>query len=564
MAEDFRISLRTEIGKGELENVRKQINGLKTTPINIELNFKDVQKQIDGIKKQLSNLGGISNNFVGSSIGGGDGVKQVKKQVDATLNAYKDLQKLQARINSTRFKIGGLDSKKNSSEITTLNTQLNQLMADYLHLYNLFEKGLSTEQIDNLNRTFEVTSKKIDAVNAKIKDAKINKANDILFDLDTGSFESSINKIKTSLKQMSAKDMARGVGEVDRAIEALDSSFNDLNLAKESKDVDKICQSYEEYVRVLKKAQNLLSTQKTVVANDRLEDKKKALLSRMNLWQQEHSAARSFNKEIDALKSKLESCNEVELDRISAEFREITQQAKLAGKATSSWGDKIKHQFQEYSVYLSTASLILYGVQGMRSMYDNVVKVDSAMTELKKVTDETASSYETFLTKAAKRSVELGTSLDAYISSTADFSRLGYEFEDAQHLSEVANIYAVVGDEIADIGVATESVISTLTAFKDEIEDPMEIIDKFNKVGNTEAISSGGIGEALKRSASSLQAANATLDESIALITAANTVVQNSEKVGRFMPTIKMAISVKLLRRTRPRKDFIGVLTYIN
>ena len=59
---------------------------------------------------------------------------------------------------------------------------------------------------------------------------------------------------------------------------------------------------------------------------------------------------------------------------------------------------------------------------------------------------------------------------------------------------------------------------------------------------NNFAISSGGIGEALTRSASSLAAANNTLDESIALITAANTVVQNPESVGTAYKTISMRI----------------------
>ena len=59
---------------------------------------------------------------------------------------------------------------------------------------------------------------------------------------------------------------------------------------------------------------------------------------------------------------------------------------------------------------------------------------------------------------------------------------------------------------------------------------------------NNFAISSGGIGEALQRSASSLAAANNTLDESIALITAANTVVQNPEVVGTAFKTMSMRI----------------------
>ena len=80
---------------------------------------------------------------------------------------------------------------------------------------------------------------------------------------------------------------------------------------------------------------------------------------------------------------------------------------------------------------------------------------------------------------------------------------------------------------------------------------------------NNFAISSQGVGEALLRSAAALAAGNNTLDESIALITAANTVVQNPDVVGEFTPngTVmcrrKMAISVKGQRWFRPRKDFV-------
>ena len=55
-------------------------------------------------------------------------------------------------------------------------------------------------------------------------------------------------------------------------------------------------------------------------------------------------------------------------------------------------------------------------------------------------------------------------------------------------------------------------------------------------------IDSAGIGEALKRSAASFNAANTDLNESIALITSANAVVQNPEKVGNMWKTVSMRI----------------------
>ena len=49
-------------------------------------------------------------------------------------------------------------------------------------------------------------------------------------------------------------------------------------------------------------------------------------------------------------------------------------------------------------------------------------------------------------------------------------------------------------------------------------------IDESNRMNNF-AITSAGIGEALTRSASALYSAGNTLDESVALVTAANSVV---------------------------------------
>jgi TP901 family phage tail tape measure protein len=99
-------------------------------------------------------------------------------------------------------------------------------------------------------------------------------------------------------------------------------------------------------------------------------------------------------------------------------------------------------------------------------------------------------------------------------------------------LAKAASVYYNVGDDLADIGEASDSIISTMHGFGIEASNAMGIVDKFNEVGNHFAISSSGIGQALLRSASAMAEAGNTLDESIGLITAANSVVQNPESVG--------------------------------
>lgn len=388
--------------------------------------------------------------------------KGIKRSVSEIQTAYNDLIKLQQRINSTRIQISGLDGTKNKAQIVELSHQLNRLMADYNNLYSTFSHGFSTDQIDNLNRSFEIASDKISVINAK------------------------------------AKDTAASLTKVAAPVSAL---------------------------------------------------KVQTLDNKMATWLEKNSrAAKDFGGSIEALRNKLSTLNatgqltEAELNDIQREFKEVQQSAIAAGKTEMAFGTSIKGAFQSIARYVGVSTIIYQSIAALKEMFNNVVSIDTEMTELKKVTNETAASYAKFLSNSGAVAKEIGSTVTGIISSTADFARLGYGFEDSQELAKVANIYAVVGDEVESVDVATQSIISTLAAYKDEITDTMQIVDKFNEVGNNFAISSGGIGDALQRSASSLAAANNSLDQSIALITAANTVVQDPDSVGTAFKTISMRI----------------------
>ena len=101
-------------------------------------------------------------------------------------------------------------------------------------------------------------------------------------------------------------------------------------------------------------------------------------------------------------------------------------------------------------------------------------------------------------------------------------------------------MYENIGDGVNDITQATESIVSTMQAFGVLPEEAMHIIDVFNALGNNFAISSGGIGDAMQRSAAAMKAAGNTLEETAALVAAANTVVQNPESVGTTLKTVSM------------------------
>ena len=175
-------------------------------------------------------------------------------------------------------------------------------------------------------------------------------------------------------------------------------------------------------------------------------------------------------------------------------------------------------------------------------MYNYVKDIDDAMTELKKVTEETDSAYSDFLERASSRTQTLGVTLTNYINATSEFARLGYSLSQSEELAEAAVLYNNVGDGVKSVSDGAGSIISTMKAFGEESYSAMQIVDKFNKIGNEFAITSGGIGDALTRSASALAQAGNSLEESIALIATANTIIRNEETVGTALKTMSLRL----------------------
>ena len=221
-------------------------------------------------------------------------------------------------------------------------------------------------------------------------------------------------------------------------------------------------------------------------------------------------------------------------------FAESSNAIKSAGENTKTLSERVGGLAAKFTSWLTVSQIVMKLYSSLKKMVSAVIDIDTAMTELKKVTDETSAVYAKYLDDASVRAKKLGATIADTVTASADFARLGYTLDEAAQLADAALVYKNVGDGIEDVSQASESIISTMKAFGIEAENAISIVDKFNEVGNNFAISSEGVGEALRRSASALAAGNNTLDESIALITAANSVVQDADVVGTTMKTVSM------------------------
>ena len=217
---------------------------------------------------------------------------------------------------------------------------------------------------------------------------------------------------------------------------------------------------------------------------------------------------------------------------------------KVRGETTKTISvfDMVTKKVKEFSYYFTGSMMVSRLISKFREGIQVVKEIDSALVELKKVTDETEKSYEQFINTASKLGKKIGSTITDVTNATATFAKLGYEIKTATEMAEAALVYQNVGDSVESADAAAQSIISTMKGFGLEASEAMSIVDKFNEIGNNFSITSTGIGDALQRSASALSEAGNSLDESIALITAANEVVQDPESVGTALKTLTLRL----------------------
>jgi TP901 family phage tail tape measure protein len=162
----------------------------------------------------------------------------------------------------------------------------------------------------------------------------------------------------------------------------------------------------------------------------------------------------------------------------------------------------------------------MYTEQALREMFNTVLEIDTAMTGLYRVTDLTTSQYDVLFNNMISSAKEYGATLNDIINATTDWVRAGFEADTALGLAEVTTMYQHISD--LDYDTAAENLITAYNGFKDELDTAFSgdqvaavnyIADIFNELDNNFAVTSAGLGEALTRSASALDLAGNTIQE---------------------------------------------------
>ena len=509
-------SLSKAFGKVDDSGTKTLLSSIQ----NIDKSLSELSQNILNVNKNMSNMGGDTSGAV----------KQVENISDAYQNAAKEAVKLadaQSKIGQkTNISSGTKDAFPDKDISASVDSATNSIKEENNVLEQNTQKVKENTQAkeQNANVNFNKYDKRLDSYNGKIDKYKttIDRFNDGGWTSNTylenvQAVKDAVNEYETMLNELKGKDASLVTSDDISKLDEYEKKIKDTIATVTN-------------MSAAEKGYNFVSGQKEL-------DKIHKLLNENSKMSSEAKA------KIKAYYTEIESGNpSMSLDRIHGEIMKIYNAEVEAGRAGRSFFDTLKNSgFHQLAAQMSGMFGFYDVINLIKQAASAVTELNTQITELAKVSEDSVSQIYADFDSYANIAKEMGSTISDTIAATTAWSKNGYNIPDSKELAEVSLLYKNVGDGI-NIDEANESLVSTLKGFKLEADQAEHIVDVFNEVSNREPISSSGIGEALQRSAASFNAANTSLEKSVALVTATNSVLQDPEKVGNMWKTVSARI----------------------
>ena len=534
-----------------LTNISSILEGFKISKANVE-NLQKLSNVILTLKSNLNNVGNSGQQFLSD-------IKELVAQSDGLKDLATVLKSSQKQIDNAKKTTNANVDSKNTEENTNAWKELTYSIQRYSEVSKRISSGKALEgDIEEASRLENKISQlqKLDILSPtqiEKSEQMLTKLYDSLDDIEKKSKEatleslnSSIDKYRNDYNSRSSKPFTDNqsdqykklLANYETSIAKLETyrdkisnnplvSKEDLNQIDElTKKVKKSATAFNS-LTASQKGSTPLSRGKTIEwANDLLEQNSK--------W------SKKAKIEVQGWINELATADPSNVEEIRNRILEVVRAEREAGNAGKTWLDifstKKLHIFlgQAASMF-SFYDLINVGREG----FETIRELDTALTEMKKVSDETTQSLKNYQSTTFDVGDAVGATAKTIQNSTADWMRLGESIDEAAESAKVSNILLNVS-EFESIDEATESLVAMSQAYSEL--GKMDIIDVLNNIGNNYSIATDGLATALQKSASALKTANNDLNSAVALATAGNAVVQDPDSVGAGIRTISLRL----------------------
>lgn len=512
-----------------------------------------VKKEVLDLNKGLDNTARTLTVNKTASEAFRDSWDKARGSVSDTLKYVKEMQ---SSMGSGKLKSFGLSDGLLKSE-----KELKSIIATFNALNKDLSKPGRDKELKKLAERFKEVKKEIDDVNKSYKQK--NALNDSLKET-----EKKLITIMDRLKEVNSeanKTQIKGAG-LDGDIKGQETKA--LELAKRLKEVDLSAEGAKKEIVELLKEINTLD--KSVIKTSNALDKQlgdsleKAKVSAKSYAQTLREYVNKNQNLIpqplqekaigsaQLLESDLGTVKEFNAELLKARGIMVDLRGeKIIGEEDRGFFGTAFQRFKEFAPLSLSMSLTYKAMNLMMKAFGESIKIvketDKALTELRKVTSGTEQTYKSFTKTAFDSGRALGQSGVAVINATADFARMGYGLEHSLGLAEQALLMLNVGDGIENIEDATKSLVATLKAYNVSAEETIaqakKINDVYNEVSNNFAIDTADLADGIRRSATVLNSTGNSFEETVAMLTGINEIMQNIEKSSSGLNIISQRVA---------------------
>lgn len=453
------------------QSALSKIGNIKPIKVAIEADISSLSKSLSKIKipkiKLETNLdkSSIGKVLSGSTSSGNNMLKVSESQISKISAKLESMKK-----SASQIKFG--DTSELQSNIAKVESSLTSFADAPENSADAFRSVVS--EVSNLDNAIK------SAVSSSRELEKMSKqAANLSTELNNFNLRNDEPKIKGALD-------TSGLAEASKKVDALLSNASGMDITKVNiEEIRDALNLTTKEAEALKRTLSELNTKNIAEGRNTNEDTHlNNLKRRLEKYKEMYANLKMHPELLQRINTLISQISDGSINSTNAakEVSSINLEMQEAGVTAETLGQKLSRLFKQHmDTAISMAGL--HAIQNaLRNMYQAVVQVDTAMTQLKKVSDASDGQYTAYLDQSIAKAKELGATVTDVVTSGADFARLGYSLSDSLKLAEAATVYKNVGDNIESVTSASESIISTMKAFGVEADGALEIVDKFNLV----------------------------------------------------------------------------------
>lgn len=539
-------------GKSFQKSFNKGMKSVGMDPVDYAKKQAKEQKKVEKIAKKMQDSVPEINYDFDEDVGK-NAVKSAKKYLKEKEKAVEQSAKEQQKIAEQQAK-----AQQKAQEQNLKQTLKNQAAIDKIESRQSFaqykqravDKNAHNNSLVNNAKQFYENKKAEIAEQQKIAEQQAKaqqKAQDKFnYNFDTGKYKADQSRMKSQLQSYSGQENEANIQKATGALKDYNDALNKLEQHRNGKNLSDsdYLKEMENLDKAASKFKNSMSEVRDTMSKTLAPGIAERGANKVAAYYEENSkAVKKYGAELRDLEQRYRSMTtQEEKTKYDNEFNNLKSKISAEGLTGKSRVQELSRAMKQIGEFAGIYALIQNVAMEVPSQMINAVRdVNAAQIELSKVSNAPQSQLNKYWDEASESAKKYGATISDVISNTANWSRLGYNLNDAKELSDATTLLQRVGDNMTQESSA-QGMISTLKGFNLEAEEAFSIVDKVNEVANTQPIDTSGLFAGLERSASSMSAANNSLDQTIALITAANSVVQDPDSIGTAFKTISMRI----------------------